>query len=125
MRARRLSLSPLGLLTALAVLAAASLFALNRAVPRQTETRIKAHCAIGLASVALAAAYYVADLSGSASFSSGAFIGLLLLTAGSGMLLRFVPNAGELRYHAASFHPPIVVALLLALLALLIGRAGA
>jgi hypothetical protein len=107
------------------VLAAASLFALNRVAPRQTEIRIKAHCAVGLVSVVLAAAYYVVDLSSSTSFSSGAFIGLLLLTAGSGMLLRSVPNAGELRYHAASFHTPIVVALLLALLALLMGGAGA
>jgi len=118
-------MSPLGLLTALAVLATASLFALNRVAPRQTEARIKAHCATGLASVVLAVAYYVADLSGSFSFSSGAFIGLLLLTAGSGMLLRLVPDAGELRYHAATFHPAIVVALLLALLANLMGGAGA
>jgi predicted membrane channel-forming protein YqfA (hemolysin III family) len=118
-------LSPLAWLMALAVLATASLFILNRVAPRQTGRRIEAHCVIGLASVVLAAAYYVADLSGYASLSSGVFIGLLLLTAGSGMLLRFVPNAGELRYHAASFHPPIVVALLLALLALLMGGAGA
>jgi hypothetical protein len=107
------------------VLATASLFVLNRVAPRQTETRIRTHCVIGLASVVLTAAYYVADLSGSASFSSGAFIGLLLLTAGSGMLLRLVPDAAELRYHAASFHPAIVVALLLALLAHLMGGAGA
>ncbi len=73
----------------------------------------------------LAAAYYAVDLGGSASLSSGAFIGLLLLTAGSGVLLRFVLDAGELRYHAATFHPAIVVALLLALLAHLMGRAGA
>lgn len=69
--------------------------------------------------------YYAVDLSGSASLSSDAFMGLLLLTAGSGVLLRLVPDAGELKYHAATFHPAIVVALLLALLAHLIGRAGA
>jgi hypothetical protein len=107
------------------VLATASLSVLNRVAPRQTGSRIKAHCVMGLASLVLAAAYYVADLGGSASLSSGAFIGLLLLTAGSGVLLRLVPDAGELRYHAATFHPAIVVALLLALLAHLISGAGA
>ena len=107
------------------MLATASLSVLNRAAPRQTETRIKAHCSLGLASLVLAATYYAVDLSGSVSFSSGAFIGLLLLTAGSGVLLRLVPDAGEFRYHAATFHPAIVVALLLALLAHLMGRASA
>lgn len=107
------------------MLATASLSVLNRVAPRQTGSRIKAHCSLGLASLVLAAAYYAVDLGGSASLSSGAFIGLLLLTAGSGVLLRFVLDAGELRYHAATFHPAIVVALLLALLAHLMGRAGA
>jgi hypothetical protein len=48
-------------------------------------------------------------------------LGLLLVTASSGMILRFLPRAGALRYHAASLHPAIVVALLLALLAHLLG----
>ena len=107
------------------MLAAASLSVLNRAAPRQTGSRIKAHCVMGLASLVLAAVYYLVDLSGSASLSSNALIGLLLLTVGSGALLRFIPDAGELRYHAATFHPAIVVALLLALFAHLIRGAGA
>lgn len=110
----------LGWLTAAAVLASASLYVLNRVAPPQGESRIRVHCAVGLASVALALVE-VAGSWGELGFNGSVALGLLLITASSGMILRFLPRAGALRYHAASLHPAIVVALLLALLAQLMG----
>lgn len=110
-------MTPLGWLTVVAVLASASLFVLNRLAPRQTISRVKTHCLIGFTALALTVVYFAQTLTGELSFSSGASLGLLLVTVGSGMVLRFLKEAGEVRYHAASLHPAIVLALLLALLA--------
>jgi len=107
----------LGWLTLTAVLASASLYVLNRLAPRQTTSRVKAHCLMGFAALALAIVYFAQTMTGELSFSSGASLGLLLVTVASGMVLRFLKAAGEVRYHAASLHPAIVLALLLALLA--------
>jgi hypothetical protein len=110
-------MTPLGWLTLAAVLASASLFVLNRLAPRQTVSRVKAHCLMGFTALALATIYFTQTLTGEPSFSSGASLGLLLVTVASGTVLRFLREAGEVRYHAASLHPAIVLALLLALLA--------
>jgi len=107
--------------TAAAVLASASLYVLNRVAPSQSESRIRVHCAVGLASVAVAVADVAASWGGELGFGGGAALGLLLVTASSGLILRYLPWAGPVRYHAASLHSAIVVALLLALLARLIG----
>jgi hypothetical protein len=110
----------LGWFTAAAVLASASLHVLNRVAPLQSEARIRAHCIVGVASVTLAL-IEVAGSWGELGFSGNATLGLLFVTASSGMILRFLPRAGVVRYHAASLHPAIVVALLLALLAHIMG----
>ncbi len=110
----------LGWFTAAAVLASASLYVLNRVAPPQGEARVRVHCVVGLASVALAL-IEVAGGWGELGFDGSVAMGLLLVTASSGMILRFLPKAGVVRYHAASLHPAIVVALLLALLAQILG----
>ncbi|OGD48029.1 hypothetical protein A3K69_08590 [Candidatus Bathyarchaeota archaeon RBG_16_57_9] len=115
-------MTTLGWVTAAAVLASSSLYVLSRVAPPQSEARVRAHCAVGLASVALALMEAALSWDGRLGFSGGAALGLLLITVSSGMILRFLPEAGVIRYHAASLHPAIVVALLVALLAHLIGR---
>ena len=114
-------MTALGWATAAAVLASSSLYVLSRVAPPQGEARVRAHCAVGLASAALALVETALSWDGGLGFSGGAVLGLLLITVSSGMILRYLPEAGEIRYHAASLHPAIVVALLLALVAHLIG----
>lgn len=114
-------MTALGWVATAAVLASSSLYVLSRVAPPQGEARIRAHCAVGLASAAVALADAALSWEGGLGFSGGAALGLLLVTVSSGMILRYLSGAGAIRYHAASLHPAIVVALLLALVAHLIG----
>ena len=43
-------------------------------------------------------------------------LGLVLVIAGSGALLRYVPDAGQYRFHSATLHPALALALLVSLL---------
>ena len=105
----------LGGVTLMLVLASASLYVLNRIAPKQTGARVRAHCIIGILSLATALAYFSQSWMAELRFNGIVSFSLLLLTVGSGIVLRFLKEAHEVRYHAASLHPAIVLALLLAL----------
>jgi hypothetical protein len=107
----------LGWLTVISVLAPASLYVLNRLAPSQTDHRVKAHCLLGFVSLVVSLAYFAQTWTGVISLSNGLSLGLLLVTVSLGMVLRFLNEAGVVRYHAASFHSAMALALLLALLA--------
>ena len=100
-----------------AVLASSTLYAANKLAPGLSEGRMRFHCYAGLASVAFTALHTVYNLESLAGDWSGLTnIGLVLVIAGSGMLLRYVPNAGVYRFHSATLHPALVLALLVSML---------
>jgi len=100
-----------------AVLASSTLYAVNRLAPGLSEGRMRFHCYAGLASLAftvLHAAYNLESLAG--DWNGLTNLGLVLVIAGSGMLLRHVPDAGSYRFHSATIHPALVLALLVSML---------
>jgi hypothetical protein len=100
-----------------AVLASSTLYAVNRLAPGLSEGYMRTHCYVGFASVvftALHAVYYWESLAG--DWNGLTNLGLVLVIAGSGMLLRYVPDAGVYRFHSATLHPALVLALLVSML---------
>jgi hypothetical protein len=99
-----------------AVLASSTLYAVNRVAPGLSEGYMRFHCYAGFASVvftALHAAYNLESLTG--DWNGLTTLGLVLVIAGSGMLLKYVPDAGSFRFHSATLHPALVLALLVSL----------
>lgn len=102
-----------GWLAFAAVLVSSMLYVVNRLAPTLSERYMGLHCLAGLASVAftvLHALYNWESLAGNLGGLTN--LGLVLVIAGSGMLLRYVPNAGSIRFHSATLHPALVLALL-------------
>jgi len=105
-----------------AVLASSTLYAVNRVAPGLSEGYMRFHCYAGLASLAftvLHAVYNWESLAGDWNCLTN--LGLVLVIAGSGMLLRHVPDAGSFRFHSATLHPALVLALLVSLFFHVIG----
>jgi len=105
-----------------AVLASSTLYAVNRLAPGLSEGYMRFHCYAGLASLAftvLHAMYNWESLAG--DWNGLTNLGLVLVIAGSGMLLRHVPDAGTYRFHSATLHPALVLALLVSLFFHVIG----
>ena len=97
-------------------MASSSLYAVNRVAPGLSEGYMRFHCYAGFASVvftALHAAYNWESLAG--DWNGLTTLGLVLVIAGSGMLLKYVPDAGSFRFHSATLHPALVLALLVSL----------
>jgi hypothetical protein len=107
----------LGWLGLAAVLASSTLYAFNRLVPGLSMRYMRFHCYAGFASVVftvLHSAYNWESLAG--DWNGLTNLGLVLVVAGSGMLLRYVPDAGVYRFHSATLHPALVLALLVSML---------
>jgi predicted ferric reductase len=105
-----------------AVLASSSLYAVNRVAPGLSMRYMKVHCYAGFASVVftlLHAAYNLESLAG--DWNGLTNLGLVLVIAGSGMLLRHVPEAGSYRFHSATVHRALVLALLVSVVLHVIG----
>ncbi|MBN2335729.1 hypothetical protein JXL21_09225 [Candidatus Bathyarchaeota archaeon] len=105
-----------GLLGFLSVLASSSLYALNHVAPSLSERAVRLHCPLGLASVVFTLLNVILRLDAAGGWGRLSTLGLVLVVAGSGMVLKYIPNAGVYRYHSASLHPAIVVALLVSML---------
>ena len=106
-----------GWLALTTVLASSSLYTVNRLAPPLSRGFMRLHCLAGLASVAftlLHAAYNLGSLAG--DWSGLTNLGLVLVIAGSGTLLRYVPDADPYRFHSATLHPALVMALLVSML---------
>ncbi len=106
-----------GLLALAAVLASSSLYAVNRLAPPLSRRFMRLHCLTGFASLAFTLLHAAYDLDSLAGDWSGLTnLGLVLVIVGSGMLLRYVPDAGSFRFHSATIHPALVLALLVSIL---------
>jgi hypothetical protein len=105
-----------GWLALAAVLTSSSLYAVNRVAPPLSKKYMRLHCLTGFTSVVftlLHAAYNIDSLAG--DWSGLTNLGLVLVIAGSGTLLRYVQDAGPYRFHSATLHPALTLALLVSL----------
>jgi len=106
-----------GWLAFVSVLASSTLYAVNRLAPGLSEGYMRFHCYAGFTSVAFSVLHALYNLESLAGDWSGMTnLGLVLVIAGSGMLLRHAPDAGSYRFHSATVHPALVLALLVSIL---------
>jgi hypothetical protein len=106
-----------GLLALAAVLASSSLYAVNKVAPGLSASYMKIHCLTGLASLAFTALHAAASVPSMAGdWATLTNLGLALVIAGTGILLRYIPDAGQYRFHSATLHPALALALLVSLL---------
>ena len=108
----------LGLLSLIGLIFSLSLFFWNLLHPMQNEKRIQFHCYVGLISLLPTVFHlYLSNLNGSSyeSIMRFGFV-LYLIVIFSGMLLFYFPHLGNIRYQARSFHPALVLGLVIILL---------
>lgn len=106
-----------GWLSLIGILFCSSLYLWNMVNPTQDERRVKIHSYIGLASL-LPIIIHIAsqpnpDFSDWLPWTG---VGFYFILIGTGVTLLYLPDAGGLRYHARSFHPAILVGLLIIIL---------
>lgn len=105
-----------GLLALAAVLVSSSLYAVNKVAPGLSASYMKIHCLTGLASLAFTTLHAAYSLGSAGDWGALTDLGLALVIAGTGALLRYVPDAGQYRFHSATLHPALALALLVSLL---------
>jgi len=110
-----------GLLALAAVLASSSLYAVNRVAPGLSARFMRVHCLAGIASVAFTTLHAAYSLGSAGAWGALTDLGLALVIAGTGALLRYVPDAGQYRFHSATLHPALALALLVSLLIHVLG----
>ena len=79
--------------------------------PTQDRQRIRIHCYVGFSALILSIihAFSVGSLNFS-SDSTGYFtLGLIFIVDAMGIVMRFLPEAGEIRFHSRSYHPALVL----------------
>ncbi len=104
------------------IAAASSLYVLNRFVPRQSEKRIMTHCILGLLALPISILHFYIGINRGLRLVNLTSLGLVLVVVTTGTLMRFIPNAGSLRFHSSSLHPVMVLALLISVLSHILSR---
>lgn len=102
-------------LSLVSVFLSASLFILNRVYPIQGRDRVDVHCALGFLGFFGALVNFLLGCIDSKIFT-GIQIFLLVVIVVTGFLLKYIRNAGALRYQSSSVHPVIALALFLVLI---------
>ncbi len=106
-----------GLLALAAVLASSTLYAVNRVAPHVSRRYMRLHCLTGFSSMFFIVIHTFYNLGSLVNDWGGLTnLGLVLVIAGSGSLLRYVQDAGPYRFHSATLHPALALALLVSLL---------
>ena len=109
----------LGWLSLIGVAFNSFLFFLNVFKPLQNEIRVKLHCNVGLTSLVTTTGHILLRARAQEySYKSMIWLGfgLYLLILASGAVLLYLPSAKGLRYQARSFHPTLVIGLVITLL---------
>ena len=108
----------LGLLSLVGIAYNSTLFIWNFLNPLQKKKRIKFHCYVGFTSLLSALCHLLLLYLGGYSIESMIKLGLVLylIVIASGMILFFYPGAGKIRYQARSFHPALVLGLVIIVL---------
>lgn len=104
-----------GWLTVLGLVFTTALYLMNMVSPRQGDSRVYIHCTVGKLTFVSMLVHIVK--SPSLSFDQIAIwsaIGLVFITVGTGVILSYLPDAGNLRFHARSIHPALMVGIAVA-----------
>lgn len=97
------------------VLISSSIVIQNYFNPTQDKQRIRFHCYLGFSALTLSIIHTFSQ--GSLNFSSdstGYFtLALIFIVDAMGVVMRFLPEAGEIRFHSRSYHPALVLGLVI------------
>lgn len=89
-----------------------SLYVLNVVQEMQDDNRVKVHCYTGFATLLSLLAHFLVTIEDFRMDSTGGMaLALIFLIVGTGMVLMYLPDLGELRFHSRSIHPALVIAL--------------
>jgi hypothetical protein len=96
----------------LGLAATSSLALMNYLNPLQGDGRMWAHRAIGKFTMVATVAHLLSvPFNGFDNFAIWTSIFLVFVTAGTGMILSYLPESGAIRYHAKSIHPALIIAI--------------
>ena len=107
-----------GWLSLIGVAYASILYLLNIFSPAQKETRVHLHCNISKLTIPTILAHLLSQpIKGfSEHWVIYTGLGLYLIIIASGIVLLYLPDAGNIRYHARSIHPALLVGLAVSLI---------
>lgn len=104
-----------GWVIVLGLAATGSLALMNYLNPLQGEGRMWAHRAIGKFTMVATASHLLSvPFNGLDNVAIWTSTALVFVTAGTGMILSYIPGAGAIRYHARSIHPALIIAIAIA-----------
>ncbi len=106
-----------GWLTVLGILVSSVLYFQNKYNPQQSEDRVSIHCAAGKVTL-LPLIWHITrfPFTGFNELGIWSAVGLIFITIGTGVILSYIPDAGNLRFHARSLHPALLVGIVIAVL---------
>ena len=106
-----------GWLSFIGILYATTLYFWNLFNPNQKMRRLNLHCNLSKLTIPTIAAHLLSqELTGFTDWIIWSGLGLYLIIMASGIVLMYLPEARNLRYHARSIHPALLVGLIVALI---------
>jgi len=97
------------------IFVSSSMIVQNYFSPNQDRQRIRFHCYVGYSALLLAIIHALSmdSIIFSSDMSATFALGLIFVIDAMGIVLRFLPNAGSIRFHSRSYHPALVLGLVI------------
>ena len=104
-----------GWITVLGLAYTTALYLMNMINPLQDDSRVFVHCMIGkFTFVSMLVHMATVPSLGFNQIPIWSAVGLIFLTVGTGVVLSYLPDAKNIRFHARSIHPALVVGIAVA-----------
>jgi len=97
------------------VFISSSMIVQNYFSPNQDRQRIRFHCYVGFSALLLLIihALSIDSIIFSSDLSGTIALGLVFVVDAMGIVMRFLPNVGSFRFHSRSYHPALVLGLVI------------
>lgn len=106
-----------GWITVLGLAYTTALYLMNIYMPSQDNGRVTIHCTVGkLTLVSMLVHIFSKPFNGFNQLAIWSAVGLVFITIGTGVILSYIPEAGNLRFHARSVHPALMVGIAVAVI---------
>jgi hypothetical protein len=102
----------LGYFSIFSIVAASGLFCINRIYPIQGKYRMRIHCTLGFLGL-FGAVLNISFGSEAPKMINNVSVGLIVLIIATGIILKYIKSAGNLRYQSSTIHPITVFSLLI------------
>ncbi len=106
-----------GWVTVLGLIATSSLVVMNMVNPLQGESRLWAHCTLGMLTLVATVIHLLSmPFEGFNDISIWATAALIFATVLTGLVIKYLPGLGNIRYHLRSIHPVLIVAIIISVI---------